>query len=190
MNSNKKTTEVIDTILLVGLSGSVVTTSLLLPGSIIAFGPIMERYYKGYDKRQKEREYQRLISYMKRQNLLKSEPRAGNGLVLTDKGRKRAVKANLFTLSIDTDHEWDGRWRMVIFDIPEKCKTQRDLLSTHLKTLGLYQLQKSVWIHPYDVREEIAAIAVEYNIDSYITLVEVTSVDRHKELKEHFKNIL
>lgn len=190
MSSNQRTTEVIDKLLLVSLTGGTLATSLFLPGTIVGLAPVMEKYFKGYNKRQKEREYRRLVSYMKRQNLLKLEPRSGNGLVLTNKGKARAQKANLEALAINTDREWDGRWRLVIFDVPEKLKTQRDVLTFHLRRLGLYQLQKSVWVHPYEVRPEVEAIAVTYGVEPYLTLVEAASIDNHATLKKHFPHTL
>lgn len=52
---------------------------------------------------------------------------------LTDKGREKAILAKL-TLE---DGEWDGRWRIVIFDVPEKRRLARDLLRLKLKSWGL-----------------------------------------------------
>ncbi|MCL4382302.1 hypothetical protein M1545_00725 [Patescibacteria group bacterium] len=52
--------------------------------------------------------------------------------------------------------KWDGKWRMVIFDIPEISKTKRDGLRRKLKELGFAQWQKSVYITPFDVAVELA----------------------------------
>ena len=49
----------------------------------------------------------------------------------------------------------DGEWRIVIFDIPEKFKKAREALRMKLKELGFLELQKSVFIFPYECEDEI-----------------------------------
>lgn len=50
---------------------------------------------------------------------------------------------------------WDGIWRLVVFDIPEKRKTSRDVLRMKLKSLGFGMWQKSVYVTPHDVMREM-----------------------------------
>ncbi len=40
---------------------------------------------------------------------------------------------------------WDGKWRIVVFDIPEKYKPTREMLRRYLYELGFSQIQKSVF---------------------------------------------
>ncbi len=46
---------------------------------------------------------------------------------------------------------WDGKWRLVTYDLPESRRRERILLwrALHARKLGL--LQKSVWIWPHNV---------------------------------------
>lgn len=46
---------------------------------------------------------------------------------------------------------WDNKWRVVIFDINEKKRNQRNNLRFKLVSLGFGMLQKSVYISPLDV---------------------------------------
>ena len=50
---------------------------------------------------------------------------------------------------------WDGRWRIVIFDILEKKRKTREALRKKLLSLGFGMWQRSVYITPHDVQEEI-----------------------------------
>lgn len=50
---------------------------------------------------------------------------------------------------------WDGVWRLVVFDIPEKRKTSRDMLRMKLKSLGFGMWQKSVYVTPHDIMREM-----------------------------------
>ncbi len=58
-------------------------------------------------------------------------------------------------LKIKKPKKWDGKWRIVIFDISQLKKVYRELFRSKLKELGFYQLQKSVWIVPFDCQDEI-----------------------------------
>ena len=67
---------------------------------------------------------------------------------ITSTGRKQLVKSYP-ALSL-ANKPWDGFWRMVVFDVPERKRQLRDLLRRHLKKLGFGRLQGSVYISPYD----------------------------------------
>lgn len=62
-------------------------------------------------------------------------------LRLTDKGRSKA----LWTKMKLVNEKWDGKWRIVMWDIPEKRRNARDLLRHQLKQLGFQKVQNSVW---------------------------------------------
>ncbi len=70
--------------------------------------------------------------------------------------------------------KWDGRWRLVMFDIPESERDVRDRLRRALTNLGLGILQASVWISPNDIKDEVKEIANKLNLGSKIKFFEVT----------------
>ena len=49
--------------------------------------------------------------------------------------------------------KWDGKWRMLIFDIPEKRKSLREKIRLTLSDIGFVNLQDSVWIYPYSCED-------------------------------------
>lgn len=51
--------------------------------------------------------------------------------------------------------KWDGRWRLVIFDISEQARYIRDSLREKLKELGFGQLQQSIYISPFDFVKDV-----------------------------------
>jgi len=53
------------------------------------------------------------------------------------------------------EEKWDGWWRIVIFDIEEKNRYARDMIRKKLIELGFGMWQKSVYITPHPVAEEI-----------------------------------
>ena len=74
---------------------------------------------------------------------------------LTNKGRKAAGWLQIDALEIKPPRKWDRKWRIVIFDIAQLKKFYREAFRQKLKELGFFPLQKSVWVHPFDCRDEI-----------------------------------
>jgi phenylacetic acid degradation operon negative regulatory protein len=83
-------------------------------------------------------------------------------LRLTSKGfNKLKEDVPLFKYS---RQKWDGYWRMVIFDIPEEKRVFRDVLRQKLVSLGLAKWQRSIYITPFPLEEEINQFLKTKNI--------------------------
>jgi phenylacetic acid degradation operon negative regulatory protein len=66
---------------------------------------------------------------------------------------------------------WDGQWRMVVFDVPERQKGRREKLRTYLRARGFGYLQNSVWITPDSLDEERRILGDgRVNVESLILL--------------------
>ncbi len=106
-------------------------------------------------------------------------------LTLTEKGKQKALRYNLEKIEIPKQ-KWDGRWRIVVFDIPESRRDARDAFRALLKKMGFYELQKSVFIHPYECKNEIDFLIEFYNIRPYVRFITVEDIDNQLHLKRHF----
>lgn len=67
-----------------------------------------------------------------------------NRLVLTDTGRRKYVQRTVGPDTIRTPRRWDGKWRVVVFDIPNRLKPAREAMGETLRRMGFVQLQESV----------------------------------------------
>jgi len=74
---------------------------------------------------------------------------------LTEKGKRAAGWLQIDALKIKRPKKWDGKYRLVIFDISQLKRIYRDALRGKLRELGFVRLQKSVWLHPFDCKDEI-----------------------------------
>lgn len=81
---------------------------------------------------------------------------------LTSLGKKRLQRK--FPLLKLQKKKWDGWWRIVIFDINEKNKKTRDLLRDKLKTLGFGMWQRSVYITPFNVAEDMRQFFITHGL--------------------------
>ncbi len=72
----------------------------------------------------------------------------------TGKRLHRLTRAGLLAAHGGRDPEtcwaapWDGKWRYILFDIPEKHRSKRKNLTRALQVSGCGCLQRSVWIAP------------------------------------------
>jgi DNA-binding transcriptional regulator PaaX len=91
-------------------------------------------------------------------------------------------------LRIQKPKKWDKEWRLVIFDISELKKTQREAFRGKLKDLGFSLLQRSVWIQPFDCRAEIELLREFFGLsENEIRLVVAKNIGVDKKLKEFFR---
>ncbi len=107
-------------------------------------------------------------------------------LILSDEGKKRALCYSLEKIEIKKPVRWDGLWRVVIFDIPEHFKQGRNVLATKLKQLGFYPLQKSVFIYPYECKNEVDFIIEIFNLRPYVRFILAKETDIDLDLKNKF----
>jgi len=85
---------------------------------------------------------------------------------LSAEGKKKASKYKIDELKIKKSQKWDRKWHVLIFDIEDKHKIKREALRGKLKQLGLYQLQKSVWVCPYEFKKEMQLLRDFFGLES------------------------
>lgn len=137
----------------------------------------------------KEEQWKNSFYYLKGNNLLEMNYRGAQLYVsLTEEGKKIAQKCNIDALEIKRPARWDKKWRLLTFDIGEKDRAKREALRGKIKELGLYKLQKSIWIHPYDFSREIAELQKFFHFKKgEIMLITADKIQDEDSLKNHFK---
>lgn len=108
-------------------------------------------------------------------------------MTLTEDGKKKVLQYNLGTFSILTPKRWDKKWRLVLFDIPEERRNGRDMLRAWLKKLKFHQLQASVFIHPYDCKDEYDFLVEMYDMRKHVRYAVLENIDNEKHLKKIFR---
>lgn len=108
-------------------------------------------------------------------------------LVLSEEGERRALSFKIGEMKIEKPASWDGKWRVVTFDIPEFKRKIRDALRWNLQRMGFYELQKSVFVHPYLCEKEIEFLVEFYDIRRNVRQLLVEKIDNELHLKKIFK---
>ena len=111
-------------------------------------------------------------------------------ITLEDGGKKKALEYKLEEMEIKKPAKWEGKWRMVLFDIPHKKKKAREALRFHLKRLGFYPYQKSAFIYPYDCQNEIDFLIEFYQIRPYVRQLVISEIDNDFHLRKIFEKLL
>lgn len=137
---------------------------------------------------EKER-FRSAFYYLDKKGLIVSEYRGGQLYIsLTKEGRKRAGKYKIDDLKIKKPKVWDKKWRILIFDIEDKQKIKREALRGKLKELSLYQLQKSVWVYPYDFKKEMILLRDFFGLtNNEMKVITASEIENDRSIKECFK---
>lgn len=130
----------------------------------------------------------RAVSALYRSRLIKEthHPDGTTSLILSKAGKQEALRFDLMNMVINKPKLWDKKWRLVLFDIPEPEKKLRDTFRWHLKQLGLFEFQKSVFIFPYDCRRELDFLIEYYDARKYVRYIVADSVDNALDIKRRF----
>lgn len=116
----------------------------------------------------------------------KSNPDGSQTFVLTEKGELKVLTYRFDEMKIEKSN-WDNKWRIVIFDIPEKIRQGRNALREKLKELGFRELQKSVFVFPFECRNELEFIIEFFNLRPYVRHGVLEDIDNDLHLKKLFK---
>ncbi|MDO8569723.1 MAG: CRISPR-associated endonuclease Cas2 [bacterium] len=106
--------------------------------------------------------------------------------ILSSEGKRTALTYNLDGMTVKK-HKWDNKWRIVIFDIPEKKKKIREIFRFRLKGLGFLELQHSVFVLPFECHNELEYIIEFYNIRRFVRFIKADHIDNELDLKHRFK---
>lgn len=167
---------------------------LLIGGIALGLSGSPQRYFKILSAIGKEWEninknsLRRAIRGLYESKLIdeKRNPDGTITLMLTENGKQKALTYNLEKMKIKSPKTWDKKWRIVLFDIPTDRNKIRDALRGHFKKLGFYEFQKSVFIHPYDCKDEIDYLVEFYDIRPFVRFIIADSIDNEFHLKHYF----
>jgi CRISPR-associated endonuclease Cas2 len=107
-------------------------------------------------------------------------------LKLTPAGKRAWLMAQAVASRTRTPRKWDGRWRMLIFDIPEKRKATRDKTRRMLTMVGFVRLQDSVWIYPYNCEDFVALLKADLKIGRDMLYLIVDEMEADASVRRHF----
>lgn len=137
----------------------------------------------------KQRRYQikSALSRMIRKGYATLEKTAkGTCVRLTEKGELAAALLGKGRLLPQKPKRWDGKWHLLIFDIPERRRSIRAKIRMTLITLGFIRLQDSVWVYPYDCEDLIVLLKADAKAGKDVLYVIADRIENDRSLRRHF----
>ena len=120
---------------------------------------------------------------MVRKGLLKRE----NGFLrLTPRGQAELAQLELREHGRREKRRWDGKWRVLIFDVPNYRKGLRDKMRRTLGSVGFVRLQDSVWVYPHDCEDLVALWKADFKIGKGLLYLIVQEMEGDRGLRTHF----
>lgn len=182
-------------LLLAAAGGGIVIAGAAVPG-LLRLAQGLPRWSSGTNRKapfSRKRLNDSLV-YLKKKKLVEIKERNGQTVIrLTSGGKERVVKYSIDAISLIPPKQWDGKWRVIMFDIPVTIKNHhyaRDAFRRKIKTLGFYQIQKSAWVHPYDCESELLFIAETFGVQPYVEILTVGKFLHEDLLRKRFTSLL
>ena len=146
---------------------------------------VLARQIFGLNKKPKNLPY--YFSKLRKQKLIEvKEEDDFCKLVLTENGQKIFLRFNYEELKIKEPRIWDGNFRVIVFDIPEKMRNARNSLREKMKELGCVKFNDSVWVYPYPCQREIDFIANYWKVGKYVHFILAKDITKRDQLEKVF----
>ena len=130
--------------------------------------------------------HQTLVRFQKSGYLVAEK---GGIFKLSVKGKARMKHYSLENIQAPPrPKRWDGKWRLLMFDIPERNSWARNLLRNKIREWNFAHIQRSVFITPFDCEKEIGAVLERLELQDAVLLMTVEHAGfLHNLLKKQFR---
>ena len=178
------------TILKLVSAGAFLMASVVMPGLPLVLKPFVD------EKRREEYEVwkrfnipylKRTIKRLEEQKLVEiAEENNMQVVKITNHGKQKIIKMALDELVIQKPKIWDGKWRLLSFDVPEKLAQERKRFVEYLNAWGFYPLHKSVYLHAYPCFEQVEFLREYMNIGEHVRNFVVAKIENDKLFRDFF----
>jgi len=139
------------------------------------FYKVKDLYWENYKDKKKRERFARIVFQLQKGGFIKKlRIKNKNAIMLTPKGLYKVFDIKL--KSANKERRKDKKWQMVLFDIPEKRRKDRDLFRQGLRWLGYKKMQQSIWVCPYANMEETKKLIKRYRLESFVELLLVDRI--------------
>lgn len=189
VNLTNKIDPNVKTVLKLLATGVILATVLLFPG-IAAAAPLIKEYQNRKERKEYEKEWKKYNLYRLRQIIKRLENQkivkfTNDGFIkITNNGNQKVLKYHIDDMNLSLKP--DGKWRIIIYDISEMKKWQRNLFRAMLKKLKFLPLQKSVYLTPFPCENEIEYIRQAFEVGEEVRIITATGLENEEAYKKYF----
>jgi len=137
---------------------------------------------KGFNKENKKKDWRRFylsLNYLNRRGYVRILERNAQGMKveITRKGKKIVREFDIDSLKLKKQENWDGKWRVIAFDVPVSKNQNRRAFTEKIKELGFIMVQRSIWAYPFECYEELMMMRKFYGIEEYVSYFKAVEVE-------------
>lgn len=183
----KKYTPVKNVLMLVG-AGVFLAASLAIPNLPLALKPFINNQdeYKVW-KRFNISYLKRTLYRLEKQKLVEFSESEGFEIVkITESGKRRILKYAIDQLSIEKPKLWDGKWRLISYDIPGNLKPLRKIFRENLCVWGFFPLHESALLHAYPCERQVEFLREYLGVGEYVRIFTVSKIENDKLFRDFF----
>lgn len=107
-------------------------------------------------------------------------------ITVTSMGMESVRRIADAQIRIPQPGEWDRKWRLVLFDVPESKKKFREAFRYHLRRLGFAEFQRSAFLFPYPCSAAVDALADQFNLKEHVVMITAESVSNEFDFKKRY----
>lgn len=184
---NEKHAHTIEILKLVGM-GAFLAASIAVPN--------LPRILKPFLKNENEFEVwkrfnvpylKRTLHRLEKENLVQIKDEKDYQVVeITARGRKRILKYALDELVIEKPKIWDGKWRLISYDIPREYSRLRKIFREYLRSWGFYPLHESVFLHAFPCGKQVEFLREYLGIGEYVRFFSVSRIENDAPFRDFF----
>lgn len=168
--------------------GAILSAALLVPKSASALKPFLAQSPdRDAWKRFNISYLQRTLRRLEQNKQIEIIEENGQQIIhLTKNGKRKILKYSLENLTIEKPKHWDGKWRLVLYDVPVSEKKLGDIIRQALKTLGFYAIQNSAYLFPYPCFNQVEFLREYYGLGDKVQYMLVEHIERDQAFKIFF----
>ena len=143
----------------------------------------------GFDSGHTTERMRQAFHRLEKRDLIRRDRQNGH-FVLTTAGKAYAKKLDAYErIAVKKPRRWDGKWRIVIFDIWERRRSTRNRFRYLLQKIGFKKIQHSVWMYPYDCEEVLAFIRTDLRLGGGVIYLIAEGIENDESLRIKFNLI-
>jgi len=96
---------------------------------------------------------------------------------LTKEGKQKLMSLKLDDDTVIVPATWDGQWRIILLDLPESRKSERESLRYLLKKAGFVCLKNSAWVSPYPLEHLFMNIKKDLGLTTELMVLVTDTID-------------
>lgn len=169
-------------------AGVALSAALLAPNSARAIKPLLRQSSHWDEWKHFNIAYlRRTLHRLEQQKIVEIQEDGDQSVIqLTSGGKRKILRYSLDNLEVVKPKSWDGKWRLVLYDVPISQRGLGDLVRQALRTIGFYPIQKSVYLFPYSCFDHIEFIREYYGLGNALQYMLVSHIEHDEAYKTYF----